>query len=431
MSNPKSQARRVRVERNIYRRPSGALEVGYRDSTGRQRWQTVHGGITAARVVRDDLLGRKGMGERVQPNPRLRFEEAAERWLEDQVGDLRPATQAIYRNAVVTHLLPRWGRRRLDAIGADDAARVVRELRAQGKSEWTIAGVLKAAGRVFLFAARRMNWHGENPVAALDKNERPKPGSTERRRIYTGEELEQTLAAATESYRVLFSLAAVTGARLSELLGLRWCDITLTDLDAAEIRIEEQVDRAGRRCPLKTDESRRTIELPRSMATMLAKHQLAAPPRGPEAFAFATRSGRPIGQRNVMRALRQAQLRAAAPEGRPTFPALHDLAEGERAPRGAAPSFHGFRHSAVSTALAAGESVQEISWQLGHRNSVVTQAVYAQEIKSAERSAHRRAAMEARYGSTLEALARTDEATLDTAAAPEVAVLSAARARAN
>jgi hypothetical protein len=57
--------RRVRVERNIYRRPSGVYEVGFKDVDGRQRWRTVDGGVTAARAVRDELLVRRGRGERV------------------------------------------------------------------------------------------------------------------------------------------------------------------------------------------------------------------------------------------------------------------------------------------------------------------------------------------------------------------------------
>ena len=40
----------------------------------------------------------------------------------------------------------------------------------------------------------------------------------------------------------------------------------------------------------------------------------------------------------------------------------------------------------------------------GHKSSVVTRSVYVQEIKSAERTARRRAKMEARYGSALEGL---------------------------
>jgi integrase len=414
MSNPKSPPRRVRVERNIYRTPGNGLEVGYRDSSGKQRWQRVPGatadrGIMVARAVRNDLLGRRGKGEHVQPNPKLAFGEAADRWLDEQVVELRPATQAIYRNAIDTHLRPRWGRRRLDTLTPDDAAVLVRELRAAGKSEWTIAGVLKAAGRVFRFAYRRMSWHGENPISALEAGERPKTGQTQRRRIYLDDELQQTLAAAPQPYRTLFSLAAVTGARLSELLGLRWSDVDMADAEAGEVRIEQQVDRKGSAQPLKTEESRRRIELPRSLAVMLATHRLAAlADSTADGYVFATRTGRPLGQRNVMRALRAAQTKARDSEGRATFPVLHTL---EEVPRGSVPSFHGFRHSAVSAALAAGEAVQEISWQLGHRNSVVTQTVYAQEIKSVERTARRRAAMEARYGSTLEALEGTDPVT--------------------
>src|SRR4051812_5184999 len=150
--------RRVRVERGIYRRRDGKFEIGYRDSAGKQRWKTIaNGGITAARAELNGVLGDKGKGKIVQPNPRLRFGEAADRWLAEQVTDLRPNTQASYRNSIETHLRPRWGRRRLDSISTDDAARLVREMRAKGMAETSIASVLRAANRVFRFAARRMS----------------------------------------------------------------------------------------------------------------------------------------------------------------------------------------------------------------------------------------------------------------------------------
>ena len=76
---------------------------------------------------------------------------------------------------------------------------------------------------------------------------------------------------------------------------------------------------------------------------------------------------------------------------------------------GAVPSFHGYRHTAASEAIAGGDGVEEVSWQLGHRNSNVTRAVYVQEIKDAERVARRRAKMEAGYGPILEAASPHDE----------------------
>jgi integrase len=415
--NKVKRDRRERVERNIYKRTSAErreeFEVGYRDSTARQRWRRIEGGIRAARTVRDDLLVRRWRGERVRPGARLRLEQAADAWLNDQVANLRPATQAIYRNSIDNHLNPRWGRRRLEAISVDDVARLVRELRREGKSEWTIAGVLKAANRVFRFARRRLDWHGDSPVAELERSERPRTGASDRRRIYHGAELVQTLAAAKEPYKTLFALASVTGARLSECLGLVWDEVSISDPEDAEISFRHQVDREGRRRALKTDESRRTVEIPRALASMLNALYLDSAHKGPTDFVFATSSARAIQQRNVTRALRRAQRAAVDDVGSPTFPILSEKDENDKpvkVPRGSVPTFHGFRHSAASEAIAQGDSAEEVSWQLGHRNSTVTRSVYVQEIASAERKARRRGSMEARYARVLDAATTATEA---------------------
>jgi hypothetical protein len=128
MSESKPAPRRERVERNIDRRVSGVYEIGFKDASGKQRWRTVDGGITAARAVRDQLLAQRARGERVASNGRLRFGDAAQQWLDGPVPDLRPATQACYRNAVERHLRSRFDTRRLDAITPDDVADVVRQL---------------------------------------------------------------------------------------------------------------------------------------------------------------------------------------------------------------------------------------------------------------------------------------------------------------
>jgi hypothetical protein len=73
MTTPNNEPRRVRLERNIYRRPTGVLEIGFKDASGVQRWRTVDGGIMAARKLRDELLARRGRGETMAPDSRLRF----------------------------------------------------------------------------------------------------------------------------------------------------------------------------------------------------------------------------------------------------------------------------------------------------------------------------------------------------------------------
>ncbi len=122
---------------------------------------------------------------------------------------------------------------------------------------------------------------------------------------------------------------------------------------------------------------------------------------------FATRSGRPFGQRNVARALRAAQVKAVDPDGSRTFPALHALDECGNAIQilhGTLPSMHSFRHTVASRALLAGESVDEVAFLLGHRDANVTRAVYVRELSDARRRTMRRSRMVAEFSDILDGL---------------------------
>ena len=119
------------------------LEVGYRDADGRLRWRGPFETITAARAARDDARAKARGGERESANPRLKFGEAADRWLAEQVVELRPSTRASYR---ATSIEP--PARRAGAAGgwtrstSPTPRALVRELRAAGSREWTISGIL-------------------------------------------------------------------------------------------------------------------------------------------------------------------------------------------------------------------------------------------------------------------------------------------------
>ncbi|MBV9194019.1 MAG: site-specific integrase [Solirubrobacterales bacterium] len=398
--------RRVRVERNIYRRASGVYEVGFKDAAGRQRWRTVDGGITAARAVRDELLVRRSRGERVASNARLRFGDAAAQWLSGPVVDLRATTQACYRNAVEQHLMRRFATHRLDAISPDDLTALVRELRANGLAESTIVIVVGVVNRIYRYAARRLGWGGTNPVSLLLPSERPKPGQSVKRRLFERSELEQTIAAAGEPYGTLFTLAALTGARVSELLALRWTNLRISDLEDADVEFACQVDRHGNVRPTKTDGSVRTVPIPAELAAILSPHKDRARYTNRQDFVFSACTGRPLGQRNVARALRHAQVKAVDGDGRPTFPLLHERNELGRpvsVPHGALPSMHSFRHTVASGALLAGESVDEVAFLLGHRDSNVTRSVYVRELSDARRRTMRRSRMVAEFGDLLRA----------------------------
>lgn len=246
----------------------------------------------------------------------------------------------------------------------------------------------------------------------LEAGERPKLAQTTKRRIFEGSELAETIGAVGEPWRTLFAFAATTGARQSECLGLVRADLDLADLEQAEVTFDLQLARSGERLELKTEESRRTVELPKSLAVLLAEHKARSLHSQEGDFVFATRSGRAISQRNTSRELRTAMRKARKADGSPTFPVLHAVdRDGKKlpVPPKSLPSFHSFRHTAASEAIRDGESVEEVSWQLGHRDSTVTRKVYLREIRTAERSSRRREKFEARAVSFLSAADRSQE----------------------
>jgi integrase len=175
--------------------------------------------------------------------------------------------------------------------------------------------------------------------------------------LFNAGELEQTIRGAEEPYRTLFTVAALTGARLSELPALRWGDIRLADPDDSEIEFAHQVDRHGNLRPTKTEGSPRTVPIPRELALILSGHQRRSTYIRDNDFVFATRTGRPFGQQ---------EHRSGAPKGiaqgtgrprNPTFPILHHVDErGEPVPvlHGTLPSMHSFRHTVASRAPLAG-----------------------------------------------------------------------------
>src|SRR4051794_13206761 len=163
-----AQKRRERVEPGIYRRADGRLEIGFRDSTGRQRWRVVEGGITVARRQLDVEKGKRAQGERIADDPRLTFNAAGDAWLDARVARLRPNSQATYRNHLGA-LRKRFGRSRLTAITPADVATYVAELDRAGASGWTQRGRLTVLSGVITYAGRHLGHTGVNPVSLLDR----------------------------------------------------------------------------------------------------------------------------------------------------------------------------------------------------------------------------------------------------------------------
>ena len=167
-------------------------------------------------------------------------------------------------------------------------------------------------------------------------------------------ELDAIFAAAVDPYRVPIMLAAFTGARQAEVLGLKWGDI---DWNRRTAEISRTWRRGAFYAP-KTASSRRPIELPDELVSELRRWRLACP-KGEHDLICPTRNGTPMCGSDLLRLGFQAALRRA----------------GVRQVR-----FHDLRHSCASNLLRAGVDVVRVSKALGHANVHITLTTYAHAI---------------------------------------------------
>jgi integrase len=389
--------RRIKVagKPNIYYRevatpgrakPKRVYEVGYRDHEGRQRWRIVHGDLRRAEATRDELIGRRRRGERI-PSARTTFGEVAAAWFDAQTS-IRPSTRSRYEVAMRVHVLPRLANRPIAKITEDDVSDLIRDLlngrdpdgRARrALTPWGIRAVLTPLSRVFSFAIRR-GFVTSNPVRGLERGERPSVGKRELR-ILNSEEVELLLDACDETTRVFVAVSAFTGARLSEVLGLRWEDV---DLDGESIRIRRQLARDGHLVEPKTDAAKREVVVMPSLTRMLREHRLRSPFSADTDFVFSTARRTPLDQSNVRRSFGRAVERTGLDRLR-----LHDL-----------------RHVAASAWIAAGVDPVTVSRQLGHADPAITLRVYAGEFDRARHADAIRAALEDAYGGVIQGSAR-------------------------
>jgi len=347
-ANPRARRRPVARHPGIYYRPRRAgrvgppYEIAYLDASGTRRWAVVHGSLEDAEAKRAELRLRRRRGERNQP-VRKSFEEYAWEWLELQA--CRERTREVHSWALREHLIPYFGRRRLDQITVDDVAAFIAAMRRKGLRGSTTLTALRPLSKILAHAARR-GAIPVNPCSQLERGERPKLDDQRPKRILALDEMQAVIASAdSEQYRCLLELLITAGLRIGEALGLCVCDLD--------------------RKQLKTEESRRAIDVPpqlmRRLVALVGKRGTLD---NPAAFVFASRSGSGLERKVAREALKRAAKTAglAAPE-----PSLHDL-----------------RHSHASMLIALDVPVVDVQRRLGHRKPDTTLRVYAHQWKERE-----------------------------------------------
>lgn len=147
----------------------------------------------------------------------------------------------------------------MQSLQPEDCVTLWRKLRDErGVSAETQRGALRTLHALLNYAIwKRLIL--ANPLAAVPAEMRPKKVTPRQRqqahRYLKVEEIKALLEAATDTYRPVFFLAVWTGMRMSEILGLTWCDVDLKD---KVLHVSMQPSRASKghaaeRVAVKTD----------------------------------------------------------------------------------------------------------------------------------------------------------------------------------
>jgi integrase len=269
------------------------------------------------------------------------------------------------------HVIAGLGKVKIARLTVAQVERYLDDLAAKGLSSDTI-NRCRALLRLAIRRAERDGKIGRNVAALADVPD----GTRRKSRAMTLAQVNMLLAVKLNSFwRAYVTVGLTCGLRPGELLGLRWEDV---DVDGGVIRIRKSLKAlpdpaTGKRrlilADLKTEQSRRTIQMPRLAASALRelrkdqarwKLQLgtAYDVRG-MGLVFTDRAGAPRWPQDVTRYFKVLCGRAGIGE--------------KWTPRE-------LRHTFVSVLSDSGVDIDKIAEAVGHVNSTITKTVYRHQI---------------------------------------------------
>lgn len=273
-------------------------------------------------------------------------------------------------------MVPALGKRKLVSLRPDDLLKRYARSRAAGMAPRSVRQMHAILHRA-LEQAVRWDYVRRNVADAVDAPAFPRFELTPP----TPGEVARLIDAAAEHedrLRALWCVAALSGCRQGELLGLRWQDV---DLEAGVLHVRQTLIGLEGTLPRfgepKTAHSRRTVTLSGEAVAALRDHrqrQLAerlalGPDYAEHDLVFAAPTGAPLRARSVTRAFNAALRRAG-------------LREQTR--------FHDLRHAHATIMLQADVRPKSASARLGHSTIAFTMDLYTHALGALDQEAAER-----------------------------------------
>jgi integrase len=355
------------------------VDLGPHPETGKRRQlsRAIKGTKRDAEALLVQLLhDRDGGIDR--PDKRVTVGDYLDRWLEDYVRlNCAPKTAQTYREIVSGHLRPAFGSMQLTALRPQAIqafySRALYNGRRDGRGGLSARSVLRYHQVLHAALRTAVKWQllARNPADAVE------PPRAPRRELHIADatQLGRLFAIADATpYGPLIRLAAMTGLRRGELLGVRWADV---DLDGAVLHVQQSAQRiSGQgivfRQP-KTNRSRRAVALSPATVAFLRQHRrrqaearlLAGPAYQDRDLVFTSGLGGALEPGTLRRAWTRIRAEAGLPRLR-----LHDL-----------------RHAHATLLLSQGVHPKIVSERLGHASIAITLDTYSHVLPGLQASA--------------------------------------------
>jgi len=280
------------------------------------------------------------------PGEPTTFAELAARWQTTQIH--RPATVDLVDSQLRNHILPAFGDRDPADIRPSDVQAWVRA-RAQHLAPTTVDLGYRIIRSICSMAVND-GVLDATPCVDIRRPRRERPPVIPP----TPEQVEAVRSELPLRYRALVTLAAGTGLRQGECLGLVRERL---DFDDAVINVDRQLVTPTRGQPViappKTRSSYRRVPMPDVVADALVEHMVRFLPHE-SGLIFTNRRGLPIRRSTISDAWRSAARRV-----------------------GVHARFHDLRHFYASLLIRHGESVKVVQARLGHASATETLDTYA------------------------------------------------------
>jgi integrase len=345
------------------------VDVG-RDEDGK-RLRKWHSGFVRrkdAERALSEILGRLDAGTYVAPAKLTLRAFVEDEWLPAVRGTLRPSTHSSYAGNLRRHVIPELGGVQLQRLTPAALNKLYAKL-GEKLAPRTVRYIHTILARA-LGDAVKWDRVARNPAANASP---PKPSAVKAppMRTWTADALRAFLEhVADDRLAAAWRLAATTGMRRGELLGLRREDI---DLEAGRCSIVGTIIGARQASSPKTDAGRRSVAIDADTVAALRAHlgrqldeQLALGPAYEDhGLVFCREDGSPIWPRSFSRSfvghVKDARL--------PTIP-LKNL-----------------RHTHATLALQAGVHPKVVQERLGHANIGITLDTYSHAIPAMQEDA--------------------------------------------